>query len=90
MEELKKNEAFGNEKYKYRTWKEKNNLAAKFCEEYKENAKMYLGDGAEDVLKEIEPLPVERLTHIKLMIAAIPAIGPFLLRIKHWLKEITQ
>ena len=74
-----------NEKYKYRTWKEEKKLASELCENYKEAVKTFLGDDAEDVLSEIEPIRVEWSTHMKLTIAAIPVIGPFLLKVKHWL-----
>ena len=80
------------EKYTYRTGKERKRIATEFCEDYKATVRRLLGDDAEDVLPEIEPIQIDWLTYIKptlaefkYAIADIPVIGPFLLQVKHWL-----
>lgn len=59
------------EKYKYRTGKERNRIASEFCEHYKESVRMLLGNNAEDVLAKIKPIRVNWLMYMKPTVRAM-------------------
>lgn len=77
------------EKYKRRTTKEREKIAAELCENYKESVKLLLGDGAKDVLAKITPIQVDWWTYTKtklyIILTSNRTITTLYLKMKHLL-----